>query len=224
LSTRQKLKGSRLAELAHAKRNAARLEGIASEQAAIEADKQRKRTAVGKRPTGEKVIEETERSEDTGELVRTKRTVKKYLTTLDNLEKRGQLDKHLRMAFDQLAEAVALSSGACIDDRDLRGSSARGIVSLDSNGGSTFGPRSVSEMSRRGENLRKAVMAAIPQDMMKLANHLLMEETGLTLERPAPLTEYGQANGFNQEQQARSSGATMAIDVCRVVHHALKSQ
>ncbi len=217
------MKASSLAKLAHEKREQERLVALAAELQAIAEDKKRKRTASGRRPIGEVVIQEMERSEDTGELVRTNRVVKKYLTTLDQLEKRGQLEKHLRTAFDRLAEANALSSGACISDRDLRGSSARGISSWEGGGGQ-FGPRSMSDQTLEAETLRQYILGMIPEDMMKLANQLLMEETGMTLERPAPLTEFGQANGFNQEQQARSSGATMAIDICRVVHHALKSR
>jgi hypothetical protein len=209
--------------MAHNKRTKERIEQIAEELAAIEEDKRRK-TAAGKRKVGEKVIDEYEVHPDSGEMVKVRRNVRKYLTTLDQLEKRGQLPKELRLAFDSFAEAVAMSSGACIDDRDLRGSSNRGIADWQASGSGQYGPRDYSERARQGENLKLFIEAQIPLDMMRLANQLVWEETGISIERPTPLTEYGNKNGFNQEQQARSSGATMVIDICRIVHHALKSR
>lgn len=196
--------------MAHNKRTKERIEKIAEELAAIEEDK-RKKTAAGKRKVGEKTLS------DGGHT----RTVKKYLTTLDQLEKRGQLPKHLRNAFDAYAEAFAMASGACIDDHDLRGSSNRGVTDWQASGGQ-FGPRDYSETARRGENLKLYIESHIPQEMLRLANQLVWEETGITIERPAPLTEYGHQFGFKQEQQARAAGAAMAIDICRIVHHVIK--
>ena len=211
------------AKAINARQKAERLAEIAAELKAIQEDKKRIKTRAGKRPVGDVVIEEFERNEQ-GELVKRRVSSKKYLTTLDQLEKRGQLEKHLRNAFDSFANACSLSSGACIDDRDLRNGSNRGISAWEANGKTPFGSKTLSDQILKAERLRQYVMGQIPEEMMKLAGQLIMEETGQTLERPAPLTEYGQGNGFQQEQQARSSGATMAIDICRVVHHALKSR
>jgi hypothetical protein len=218
------LAASNSAKAIHARQKAERLAEIAAELKLMEEERKKAaKTRAGKRPVGDVVIEEFERNEE-GELVKRRVASRKFLTTLDQLEKRGQLDKHLRNAFDALANAVSMSSGACIDDRDLRGSTSRGIAVWDSAANGAFGPRSFSDQMLKAERLRQYVMGQIPEEMMRLASQLIMEETGQTLERPAPLTEYGQTNGFQQEQQARSSGATMAIDICRVVHHALKSR
>lgn len=210
--------------MAHNKRTKERIEQIAEEVASIKADKEKAKTRAERRKVGEKVIDEWEIDPETGEQVKVRRNVRKYLTTLDELEKRGQLDKALKVAFDEFANAVSLSSGACIDDKDLRGSSSCNIANMEGGSSSQFGPRSMSDQMLKAERKRQYVMGHIPRDMMKLANRLVMEETGITIERPAPLTDYGHQNGFNQEQQARSSGATMAIDICRIVHHALKSR
>ena len=212
-SERQRINASPLARLAHEKRERERIARIAEEIRKIEEEKRRK-TAAGKRVIGDVKVKEDGRD----------RTVKKYLTTLDQLERRNHLAKPLRTAFDELAKAVSLSSGACVDDKDLRGSSSRGIGSLENGSAPEFGPRSFSDQILRAERVRQYVMGQIPQDMMRLANQLLDEETGYTLTRPTPLTDYGNAIEFNQEQQARAAGAMMAVDLCRVIHHALKSR
>jgi hypothetical protein len=208
----RRLKASSIAKLAHEKREEARLAKIAEELHRIEED--RKRTASGKRKVGEITLS------DGGHT----RVVKKYLTTLDQLERRGQLPRELRVAFDAFAAAAAASTGACVDERDRRNGSSRGIAAMEPAAGGGFGPRGMSDATLRAQRLSQYVWGIIPEGMMRLARHLIEEETGYTMLKPPPLTEYGNANNFHQEQQARASGATMAIDLCRVIHHALKSR
>lgn len=211
-SQRAKLEASSLARLAYEKREQARLREIAEEVARIAEDKKRK-TAAGKRRIGEITLSEGGHT----------RTVKRYLTTLDLLEQRGQLSKELKGAFAEFARVVAASSGASVEDNDRR-STTRGIASLDSAGTNGFGPKSISLKVLEAQRKSQYIWGHIPEGMMRLARHLIDEETAYALQRPPPLTEYGHGNGFNQEQQARASGATMAIDLCRIVHHALKSR
>lgn len=158
-----------------------------------------------------------------GEVVIDSKLVKRYLTTLDQLEKRGQLPKHLKMAFDRFAEAVAVASGACVFDGDPRGSSARTISVLDSADGAQFGSRTLSNSVIAASYLERQLWGTIPEDLRKLADQLVHEETGYSATAPKPLTAYGHENAFQQEQQARAVGATMAVDICRIIHHALKS-
>lgn len=224
MSTPQTLKASTLAIMAHNKRKEERIAQIAEEVAAIRADKARAKpkSFSDKRRVSERVVDEYEIHPESGEQVKSRRNVRKYVTTLDLLEDRKQLPKELRNAFDEWAKADSLSSGACIDEKDLRGSSSRGTVNMEGVSGGGFGPRTMSDQVLNAERKRQFILGHIPQDLMPLAMRLLHEETGVMREALSPLTEYGRKNGFNQEQQARSSGATMAIDICRIVHHALK--
>ena len=223
---RQMLSASGDAQLALEKRMQERaqyLDRMQAIEARREEAKQTSKTRHDKRKVGEVVIEEYERDEN-GDLIKTRRAARKFVTTLDQLEKRQQLGKHLRDSFDKLANAVSLSSGACIDDRDLRSSTNRGIASWESQGDVAFGSKSLSDQILEAETLRKRLMDAIPVEMMKLASMLLFEETGQVLNEPLRLAEFGELNGFNNDLQGRASGATMAIDVCRVIHHALKGR
>lgn len=208
------------AQAAHEKRIAR----IADDIIALEESKQR---MANRRPIGEVVIKETERCEETGDLIVTNRTVKKHLTTLDQLDKRGQLEKYERSAFDVFARAYALSTGAAADEGDRRGSTSRGISAWGNGSAPQFGPRAMSDTVLKAERTVQYILESIPEVMMPLAMQLLSEETGAFqafMSKFAPLVQYGNQNGFNQEAQARASGATMVRDVCRVIHHALKNR
>jgi hypothetical protein len=62
----------------------------------------------------------------------------------------------------------------------------------------------------------------IPQDLLPLFEQMVEEQTGVMTEKAGPLTTFGNAYGFQQEQQARASGATQARDICAILHLAIK--
>jgi hypothetical protein len=60
--------------------------------------------------------------------------------------------------------------------------------------------------------------ARIPEELTAVYDRLRDEEVGSLVGTPPPLTDYGRAAGFGQEQQARASGATQVRDVCAILH------
>lgn len=148
------------------------------------------------------------------------RLVKKRATTLDALEKRGQLAKDLRIAFDAFARHCARATGAVVDDRDPRGSSARMGSQWEGSIGGGFGTRTPSDASLDSARVARYVTAEMPDPFQRLLAELVEEHIS-----DGPLIflkTYGHERGFAQEQQARAAGAVMAWSVCVVVQDRMK--
>jgi len=152
-----------------------------------------------------------------------KRQVMVCRTTLDMLRERGQLPMHLRVAFDQYVISWNMANGVSGAANDTH-STAKGISSYDgvAPAPGSYGPKTLSNRQISHGEVVQQIKNAIPPRLLGVFDQLEKEECGLWYEKPRPLTIYGNSTGFNQQQQARASGATMVVDVCAIVEHALK--
>ena len=157
------------------------------------------------------------------EIPGSKRRVMVVRTTLDLLRERKQIPQHLRMAFDQYCLSYALAKGIAAAANDTH-STAKGISGYDGVGvaDANFGPRALSNRQISHAQVAQRIEITIPPGMAAVFYRLRDEETDGYHNKPRPLTMYGNARGFNQQQQARSAGATIVYDVCEIVAHELK--
>jgi hypothetical protein len=173
-------------------------------------------------PTTQPTPERTGKALEVAPVLVDRKLVRKVKTTADLLMegRTPHLPKHLRRALDTFAGAVAEAMGVQVEDAGT--GSARMISGYDAMPGGGYGPREISDRILNARFLWKSVERQMPEELMAIAEQMVAEETGLLQGRPASLSQYGAAVGYNDNRQSVAAGTALAYAACSVLAHALK--
>jgi len=150
-----------------------------------------------------------------------RRAVQACKTTVELLEDRGHLPKHLRQALDVTCVAAVEAMNVSVVD-EQKCSSARFVSGYGDDPLVAYGPRDISDRALNARYLFKCLEREIPEHLKGLFDRLVDEETGPMSARAPSLQRFGNSFGWNQDKQAGASGAQQVIDICGILHHAIK--
>jgi hypothetical protein len=185
-----------------------------------------KREPLGPRPVlknascGDPTPERTEKALEIGRKIVDRRVVRKFMTTLDHLERHEHLSRDLRVPFDKYCKALVVSQH--VNPYDEGPSTSHLVSSYDGvTSDQIFASRNIPQHVLDAQAFCAAVQREIPEGMWDIVNQLVGEETGHLQGRPPSLQKHGRGFGWKQDKQAAAAGAMHVIDACMVIKHAV---